>query len=74
MGANAEAAPIDSIGQTAGLVWRYLNAKGPVSLTVLVHEAKVPRDLLMQALGWLARENKLEFSEVKRRKTVGLRR
>ena len=73
MGELVLLSPIDRIGETAGVVWRYLHTSGPVPLTTLTRDLEVSRDLLMQALGWLARENKLEILETKRKKTVALK-
>ena len=61
------------IGEAAGVVWTYLSSHGPTSLTVLAHGVGVPRDLLLQALGWLARENKVEIADKGRGKIVSLR-
>ena len=63
---------IDSIGTVAGWVWHYLHDHGPVTLSKLAREIYAPRDLVMQALGWLARENKVKFHEGKRSKLVSL--
>jgi len=64
---------LDQIGETAGLVWHYLHQNGPVSLTKLVKDVDAPRDVVMQALGWLAREDKLVIDESSRTKTVSLK-
>jgi hypothetical protein len=56
------------IGKTAGEVWRYLGKKGKASLTELPAEVKVNPDLVNQALGWLAREEKVKF--IKQGKTM----
>jgi hypothetical protein len=61
------------IGDAAGTVWSYLSAHGPTSLTVLAKGVGVPRDTLLQALGWLARENKIDITDKARGKTVSLR-
>jgi hypothetical protein len=61
------------IGEAAGVVWSYLNAHGPTSLTVLAKGVGIPRDTLLQALGWLARENKIDIVDKARGKTVSLR-
>ena len=61
------------IGEAAGVVWTYLSSHGPTSLTVLAHGVGVPRDLLLQALGWVARENKVEIADKGRGKIVSLR-
>ena len=61
------------IGELAGTVWHYLDEQGPTGLTKLVKEIDAPRDLIMQALGWLAREDKLSFDMAGRTKSVRLR-
>ena len=61
------------IGQTAGEIWRKLSKEGPLSYTRLVKDLAVPRDVIMQALGWLAREEKLEIHETSRGRQVSLR-
>ncbi len=61
------------IGETAGQVWRLLEKKGPVTLAKLVKDIDIPRDTIMQALGWLAREDKIEIEENGRTRTVSLR-
>lgn len=64
---------VTEIGEAAGLVWHYLDEEGPTLLTRLVKRAGPPRDLVMQALGWLAREDKLVFEQSGRRRLVRLR-
>jgi hypothetical protein len=61
------------IGETAGLVWRALDDGGPMSLAKLVKSVGAPRDLVMQALGWLAREDKIAIEDTNRGRTVSLR-
>lgn len=62
------------IGEAAGVIWNYLNKKGTVPFTKLIDDVDLPKDLLMQAVGWLAREDKLILAEVSRRKTIGLKK
>jgi len=64
---------VQEIGETAGLVWNTLHKSGPMSLAKLVKKVGKPRDLLMQALGWLAREGKIEIREERRTRIVSLR-
>jgi hypothetical protein len=64
---------IAEIGETAGVVWRTLNTAGPLSLAKLVKAAGQPRDTVMQALGWLAREDKITIEEDGRARIVSLR-
>lgn len=64
---------VDSIGTVAGLVWEYLDQKGPVTLSKLAREIDAPRDLVMQGVGWLAREEKIEFHPGERSKQISLK-
>ena len=64
---------VEQIGQTAGLVWQALNDGGPQSLTKLIQAAGAPRDAVLQAIGWLAREDKLWVEETKRGRLFRLR-
>ena len=64
---------VDQVGETAGLVWTYLDTHGPQTLTKLVRSVDAHRDLVLQAVGWLAREEKLWIDETGRTKTVRLR-
>ena len=63
---------VDCVGTVAGLVWRYLDENGPVTLSKLARDIDVPRDLVMQGVGWLAREEKVTFHEGPRSKHVAL--
>jgi hypothetical protein len=67
-------APVARIGATAGKVWHYLHDNGSTSLTTLAQRLDEPRDLVMQAIGWLAREEKVDIAELGRTKSVSLRR
>lgn len=72
--APAEAIPcITRIGETAGMVWRTLADNGPMTMAKLVKAVGEPRDLVMQALGWLAREGKIAIEEDSRKRMVSLR-
>ena len=64
---------VAEIGETAGVVWRTLSAAGPMSMAKLVKAAEQPRDTVMQALGWLAREGKITIEEDGRARIVSLR-
>jgi hypothetical protein len=64
---------IDQIGDTAGLVWHHLNENGPRTLSQLAKEIDAPRDVIMQAIGWLAREDKVSVDEERNKKVVALR-
>ena len=62
-----------TIGEIAGVVWHTLNEQGSMSISKLVKSVDAPRDLVMQGIGWLAREDKVEISENSRGRTIGLR-
>ena len=61
------------IGETAGLVWHALQKVGPMSFAKLTKQVGAPRDSVMQAVGWLAREGKVEIEESGRTRSVALR-
>lgn len=63
---------IDRVGQLAGQVWHCLSNNGKLSLTQLTKEIDAPRDQVMQAVGWLAREGKLQIDENGRSRSVSL--
>ena len=58
------------IGHTAGRIWKFLDEHGATSLAKLAKELEQPRDVVMQGVGWLAREGKVEFEENSRRARV----
>ncbi len=71
----ATAAPVccvSQIGETAGTVWNTLLESGPLSVAKLIKTVGEPRDTVMQALGWLAREEKICIEEEGRSRIVSL--
>ena len=64
---------VAQIGETAGMVWRALSEHGPLSTAKLVKTVGQPRDVVMQALGWLAREDKICIEDQGRSRVVSLR-
>jgi Mn-dependent DtxR family transcriptional regulator len=63
---------VAQIGAVAGVIWHYLEEKGPVTLSKLVREIDAPRDSVMQGVGWLAREGKVRFEETARSRLISL--
>ncbi len=61
------------IGETAGTVWRTLDQEGPLSMAKLVKIVGQHHDTVMQAIGWLAREDKIQIEATSRGRTVSLR-
>jgi hypothetical protein len=68
--ATAQHSCLEQIGDTAGVVWHHLHENGPLSVTQLTKDIDAPRDVIMQAIGWLAREDKLSIEEEGRSKKV----
>lgn len=48
-------------GTKAGVVWNALHARGPMNMVQLKRATKLSDSDIYSALGWLARENKLEI-------------
>ena len=57
---------IEAIGETAGKVWHFLDSKGQSSLAAVERGIKAPKPLVDMAVGWLAREGKVELRQEKR--------
>ena len=64
---------VDQIGETAGRVWHCLRESGPMSLSKLVKNVEAPRDVVLQAVGWLAREDKIDIEERNRTRVICLK-
>lgn len=62
------------IGHVAGEVWAVLVKDGEQTLVALKKAVKAPPNLVVAAIGWLAREDKLEFNTAGPSPKIGLRR
>ncbi len=51
----------EKVGETAGAIWMYLNDQERVAITKLPKALQVKQTIAYQALGWLAREDKIEY-------------
>ena len=51
----------DEIGNVAGEVWHLLASQGDQTVAALKKSVDAPADLVLAAVGWLAREGKLDF-------------
>jgi hypothetical protein len=52
----------EDIGKTAGIIWECLSRqKKPITLTTLKKEVSASSTILTMALGWLAREGKINI-------------
>jgi hypothetical protein len=63
---------VERIGEVAGLVWQTLSDQDKLSTAKLVKEVGEPRDIVMQAVGWLAREGKITIEDDGRNRKVSL--
>ncbi len=61
------------IGDVAGTIWNHLNQHGEMSVSKLKQGTKLSDQLLYMGLGWLAREEKLNFVQDKKTMKVSLR-
>lgn len=60
------------IGEAAGQVWQFLRTCGKTSLTSVERGVGAPKNLVHMAIGWLAREGKVELVEEQRSVKVWL--
>jgi hypothetical protein len=65
---------IPKIGETAGKIWKFLEDKGEANLTQLKKGVKADPNLILQAIGWLAREDKLRIDKKERFVTYALKK
>jgi hypothetical protein len=61
------------INNAAGTIWRYLNEHGELTLTKLKQGTTLSDQLVFAGIGWLAREEKLNFTTEGRKVRVSLR-
>ena len=65
---------IQSIGETAGKVWEFLNEKGESNIIQLMQGVEADAGLILQAIGWLAREDKLRIEKKEQYMIYSLKR
>ncbi len=63
----------EQVGFTAGEVWHQLSAGGPQTLAQLKKKLNSKGDVVNFALGWLAREDKVEIFVEKKNFRVQLK-
>ena len=61
------------VGELAGEVWQLLASEEPLTLAQLKKKLDAQGELLSYALGWLAREDKIEFVPEKKTWRVQLK-
>jgi hypothetical protein len=63
---------INRIGDTAGKIFNVLQ-NGPLSLNKLIKETNREEKITLMALGWLSREDKIEFVQNGKQLTISLK-
>ena len=61
------------VGETAGHVWNLLSRDGPQTLVQAKKKLNVRGELLNLAIGWLAREDKVDIIQEKKSFRVKLK-
>ena len=56
----------EEIGKVAGCIWHALEANGQMTLAKLKKEVAADGPFFEWAIGWLAREDKIELTQEKR--------
>jgi hypothetical protein len=51
----------ENVGMIAGEIWNLLNVRGELSISDVISEINTPPSIVYLGLGWLAKEDKLEF-------------
>lgn len=62
----------EKIIETAGKTWRFLGQNGQTNVRQLAKSLKEKDEVALQALGWLAREDKIDYTVKNRRTFVSL--
>lgn len=53
----------ETIVESAGQIWEYLNEKGEVTTTKMKKDLGIDENFAAMGLGWLAREDKVSFAK-----------
>ena len=61
------------VGETAGKIWHLLDGGGPHTLAQIKKKLNGSSELVVFALGWLAREEKVDISQDKKSFRVALK-
>ena len=63
----------DTIGAAAGKIWEYLEENDATSVTKIAKETELNRNDVQRAIGWLAKEGKLNFDTEGRTELLSLK-
>src|SRR5271154_6717518 len=62
----------EKVIEVAGKAWRFLGQNGQTNVSQLAKSLKEKDEVVLQALGWLAREDKIDYAVKNRRTFVSL--
>jgi hypothetical protein len=62
----------EKVIETAGKTWQYLGQNGETSVAELAQAVKEKEEIVYQSLGWLAREDKINYSSKNKQNFVSL--
>ena len=62
----------EKVIEAAGKTWRFLGQNGQTNVSQLAKSLKEKDEVVLQALGWLAREDKIDYTIKNRRTFVSL--
>ena len=63
----------NTIGDAAGIVWKYLDQNGPSSVNKVTTETGINKNDVQRAIGWLCKEDKLSIEMIGRAETLSLK-
>jgi len=63
-----------TIGETAGEIWKLLKSEGPCSTSAIARKMKQPQSIVNMGIGWLAREDKVAFTQTKQGMSISLKK
>jgi hypothetical protein len=63
----------EQVGETAGKIWHLLSNQGPQTTSQLKKKLNGSGEIVGFALGWLAREDKVDITQNKKIVTIALK-
>ena len=63
----------DTIGNAAGKIWEYLDENGATSVSKITKETGLNKNEAQRAIGWLAKEDKLNIEMEGRTELLSLK-
>ena len=63
----------NAVGNTAGIMWKYLEENGPTSIAKMTRETKIDEKNIQRGIGWLAQEGKVSIEILNRAETISLK-